>query len=35
LIKEGEGETVEQYIKKVMARIAATAYASWERKPRP
>jgi DNA-binding GntR family transcriptional regulator len=35
LIKEGEGETAEQYVKKVMARIAATAYASWERKPRP
>jgi DNA-binding GntR family transcriptional regulator len=35
LIKEGEGETVEQYIKRVMVRIAATAYASWERKPRP
>lgn len=32
LVKEGEGEVVEQYVKKVMARIAATAYASWERK---
>jgi DNA-binding GntR family transcriptional regulator len=35
LIKEGEGETVEQYIMRIMVRIAATAYASWERKPRP
>ena len=35
LIKEGEGETVEQYIRRVMVRIAATAYASWERKLRP
>jgi len=33
LVKEGEGETVEQYIKGVMARIAATAYDSWEKKP--
>ena len=33
LIKEGEGELVEQYVKKVMDRIASTAYASWERKP--
>jgi DNA-binding GntR family transcriptional regulator len=33
LVKEGEGEIVEQYVKKVMVRIAATAYASWERKP--
>jgi DNA-binding GntR family transcriptional regulator len=35
LIKEGEGETAEQYVKRVMARIAVTAYGSWERKPRP
>jgi DNA-binding GntR family transcriptional regulator len=35
LIKEGEGETAEQYIKRLMVRIAATAYGSWERKPCP
>jgi DNA-binding GntR family transcriptional regulator len=35
LVKEGEGEIVEQYIKGVMARIAATAYDSWEKKPSP
>ncbi|HEY4047866.1 MAG TPA: GntR family transcriptional regulator [Acidobacteriaceae bacterium] len=31
LIKEGEGDTVEQYIKRVMVRIAASAYDSWEK----
>jgi hypothetical protein len=30
LVRESEDEIVEQYIKKVMARIAATAYESWE-----
>jgi DNA-binding GntR family transcriptional regulator len=35
LVKEGEGMIVEQYIKGVMARIAATAYDSWEKKPSP
>jgi DNA-binding GntR family transcriptional regulator len=34
LIKEGEGEIVEQYMKRVMVRIAATAYGSWGKKPR-
>jgi DNA-binding GntR family transcriptional regulator len=33
LVREGEGEIVEQYIKTVMARIATTAYDSWEKKP--
>jgi DNA-binding GntR family transcriptional regulator len=33
LVNEGEGEVVEQYIHRVMARIAATAYDSWEKKP--
>jgi DNA-binding GntR family transcriptional regulator len=33
LIQEGESEIVEQYVKKVMVRIAATAYGSWERQP--
>jgi hypothetical protein len=32
-VTEGEGELVEQYIKTVMARIATTAYESWEKKP--
>jgi DNA-binding GntR family transcriptional regulator len=33
LVKEGEGEIAEEYVRKVMVRIAATAYESWERKP--
>jgi DNA-binding GntR family transcriptional regulator len=33
LIGEGEGEVAEQYVRKVMARFAATAYSNWERKP--
>jgi DNA-binding GntR family transcriptional regulator len=33
LIQEGESEIVEQYVRKVMVRIAATAYGSWERPP--
>lgn len=33
LVKEREGDIVEEYVKKVMVRIAATAYESWERKP--
>jgi hypothetical protein len=33
--QRGEGETVEQYIKRVMVRIAATAYVGWERKSHP
>jgi len=32
LIREGHGSVVEQYVEKVMIRIAATAYGSWERK---
>lgn len=32
LVNEGEGEIAEQYIKRVMVRIAATAYDSWEKK---
>jgi DNA-binding GntR family transcriptional regulator len=35
LVDEGEGEVAEQYIHRVMARIAATAYDSWEKKPIP
>lgn len=33
LIREGEGLIVEQYVQRVMSRIAATAYSSWEKKP--
>lgn len=33
LIREGQGAVVEQYVEKVMCRIAATAYSSWEKKP--
>lgn len=33
LIREGEGPIVEQYVERVMSRIAATAYSSWEKKP--
>jgi hypothetical protein len=33
LIKEREGDIVEQYIHKTMVGIAATAYGIWERKP--
>jgi len=30
LIREGEGEVAEQYVKKAMARFARTAYDNWE-----
>lgn len=33
LIHEGESDLVEQYVRKLMVRISATAYGSWERKP--
>jgi DNA-binding GntR family transcriptional regulator len=33
LIREGDGFIAEQYVEKVMMRIAATAYSSWEKKP--
>jgi DNA-binding GntR family transcriptional regulator len=35
LVQEGESEIVEQYVKKVMVRIAATAYGSWEKQTHP
>lgn len=33
LLQEGEGDVVEQYVRRVMARFAATAYDNWEKKP--
>jgi DNA-binding GntR family transcriptional regulator len=32
LIREGEGEIAEQYVQRMMARFAATAYQNWEKK---
>jgi DNA-binding GntR family transcriptional regulator len=34
LVREGEGEVAEQYIRRAMARFAQTAYSNWE-KTRP
>lgn len=33
LIREGEGEIAEQYIRRAMARFAETAYSNWEKTP--
>jgi DNA-binding GntR family transcriptional regulator len=35
LIREGEGEVAEQYVRRMMARFAATAYQNWEKKTLP
>ncbi len=32
LVREGEGEVAEQYVKKAMARFAKTAYDNWEKR---
>jgi DNA-binding GntR family transcriptional regulator len=32
LLREGEGEIVEQYVKKAMERFAKTAYDNWEKR---
>jgi DNA-binding GntR family transcriptional regulator len=32
LLREGEGEVAEQYVKKAMARFAQTAYDNWEKR---
>lgn len=32
LVKEGQGEVAEQYVKHIMARFALTAYSNWEKK---
>ena len=33
LVREGEGEIAEQYIRRAMARFAETAYSNWEKAP--
>jgi DNA-binding GntR family transcriptional regulator len=33
LVREGEGEVAEQYIRRAMARFAQTAYGNWEKSP--
>jgi DNA-binding GntR family transcriptional regulator len=33
LIRDGEGEIAEQYIRRAMARFAETAYSNWEKAP--
>ena len=35
LIRDGEGEVAEQYVRRMMARFAATAYQNWEKKTAP
>ena len=32
LLREGEGEIAEQYVKKAMERFAKTAYDNWEKR---
>jgi len=32
LLREGEGEVAEQYVKKAMTRFAKTAYRNWEKR---
>ena len=33
LVKEGQGEVAEAYVRRAMARFASTAYDNWEKKP--
>lgn len=33
LIREGTGDVAEQYVRRVMARFAETAYGNWEKTP--
>jgi DNA-binding GntR family transcriptional regulator len=33
LVREGEGEVAEHYIRRAMARFAQTAYSNWEKTP--
>jgi DNA-binding GntR family transcriptional regulator len=35
LVREGEGEIAEQYIRRAMARFAETAYSNWEKTRQP
>jgi DNA-binding FadR family transcriptional regulator len=32
LLRDGEGEVAEQYVKKAMARFAKTAHDNWEKR---
>lgn len=32
LVREGEGEIAEQYVKRAMERFAKTSYDNWERR---
>ena len=32
LLREGEGEVAEQYVKKAMARFAQTGHDNWEKR---
>jgi DNA-binding GntR family transcriptional regulator len=32
LLREGEGEIAEQYVKKAMERFSKTAYDNWEKR---
>jgi DNA-binding GntR family transcriptional regulator len=32
LLREGEGEVAEQYVKRAMERFAKTAYDNWEKR---
>jgi DNA-binding GntR family transcriptional regulator len=33
LIRDGEGDVAEQYVRRVMARFSETAYSNWEKSP--
>ena len=33
LLRDGEGDVTEQYVRRAMTRFAATAYDNWEKKP--
>jgi DNA-binding GntR family transcriptional regulator len=33
LLREGEGEVIEQYVRRVMTRFGMTAYDNWEKRP--
>lgn len=33
LLREGEGDVIEQYVRRVMTRFGMTAYDNWEKRP--
>lgn len=35
LIREGEGDVAEQYVRRIMARFGSAAFQNWEKKPPP